>query len=478
MSWIHSVLFLFLTFPWCVVTGESSPEVTDDGAPMEKTEREALYSAIQGFVGDSWNGSDLYPDPCGWTPIQGVSCDLYGDLWYVTDLTLGLVHENSLPCDTSLKIKPQLFKLKHLKSLTFFNCFTSPITIAKEDWINFGSSLESLEFRANPGLNGELPETIGSLTKLKSLVVLENGFNGNLPASLCNLTRLQRLVLAGNLFNGTIPDCFNGFKDLLILDLSRNLFSGTLPLSIGEMVSLLKLDLSNNQLEGKLPQEIGFLKNLTLLDLRNNRISGGLFENVVKIRSLSDLVLSGNPMGSDDDDMMGIKWEDMGSLVILDLSKMGLRGEIPSGLASLKRLRFLGLNDNNLTGTVPSKELETLPCLGALYINGNNLTGELGFSRNFYEKMGTRFKASKNPNLCQRVVSESHQRCVGLKPCMMEKREGGLVIKQTWSNLKEKEDESSSSTGVMVTRHVLSNGFIWDLLLLVLSLVLVLYYYY
>lgn len=37
---------------------------------MEKREQEALYSAIQGFVGEWWNGSDLYPDPCGWTPIQ------------------------------------------------------------------------------------------------------------------------------------------------------------------------------------------------------------------------------------------------------------------------------------------------------------------------------------------------------------------------------------------------------------------------
>lgn len=81
MSWIHSVLFLFLTFRWCV-TGESSPEVTDDGAPMEKTEQEALYSAIQGFVGDSWNGSDLYPDPCGWTPIQVLVLLSYKSLIY------------------------------------------------------------------------------------------------------------------------------------------------------------------------------------------------------------------------------------------------------------------------------------------------------------------------------------------------------------------------------------------------------------
>lgn len=41
-----------------------------DMAPMEKQEKDALYSTIQGFVGNWWNGSDLYPDPCGWTPIQ------------------------------------------------------------------------------------------------------------------------------------------------------------------------------------------------------------------------------------------------------------------------------------------------------------------------------------------------------------------------------------------------------------------------
>lgn len=42
----------------------------DDLSPMEENEQESLYLAIQDFVGKDWNGSDLYPDPCGWTPIQ------------------------------------------------------------------------------------------------------------------------------------------------------------------------------------------------------------------------------------------------------------------------------------------------------------------------------------------------------------------------------------------------------------------------
>ena len=52
-----------------VVFGDGE-EAETLGALMEKREQEALYSVIQGFVGKSWNGSDLYPDPCGWTPIQ------------------------------------------------------------------------------------------------------------------------------------------------------------------------------------------------------------------------------------------------------------------------------------------------------------------------------------------------------------------------------------------------------------------------
>ena len=51
---------------WC--DGDSEEAVVV--APMKKTEQDNLYSAIQGFAGNSWNGSDLFPDPCGWTPIQ------------------------------------------------------------------------------------------------------------------------------------------------------------------------------------------------------------------------------------------------------------------------------------------------------------------------------------------------------------------------------------------------------------------------
>lgn len=58
------VIFILCLVAWSFGEGDIGM------APMEKTEQEALYSVIQGFVGSWWNGSDLYPDPCGWTPIQ------------------------------------------------------------------------------------------------------------------------------------------------------------------------------------------------------------------------------------------------------------------------------------------------------------------------------------------------------------------------------------------------------------------------
>ncbi|PIN25938.1 hypothetical protein CDL12_01352 [Handroanthus impetiginosus] len=387
-------------------------------APMKRTEQEALYSAIQGFVGKWWNGSDLYPDPCGWTPIQGVSCDLFDGLWFVTELSIGPVHDNSLNCDQNVEFSPNLFALKHLRSLSFFNCFVSPFSIPTSNWEMLAESLESLEFRSNRGLTGQVPTTFGELKNLKSLVLMENGLSGELPQSIGNLIDLRRLNLAGNSFRGQIPDNFGGLNNLLILDISRNTLSGSLPVSFGGLISLLKLDLSFNQLEGEIPLELGNLKNLTLLDLSNNRLSGGLTKSLQELSSLQELVLSNNPIGGD---IMNLEWQNLRSLTALDLSNMSLTGGIPESIAEVKGLRFLGLNDNKLTGDIPQK-LQNLPNVSAMYIHGNNLTGELKFQEWFYGKMGRRFGAWGNPNLCypSALISRSYNVPFGVKECQKE----------------------------------------------------------
>ncbi|KAF8399185.1 hypothetical protein HHK36_015050 [Tetracentron sinense] len=414
----QTMFFLFLLLDLDVVcTGEADTSI----APMETTEQEALYSVIQGFVGKWWNGSDLYPDPCGWTPIQGVSCDLFDGFWYVAVLNIGAIYENSLGCTPNVEFRPHLFKFKHLKTLSFYNCFTLSykhlITIPTQNWEKLAGSLESLEFRSNPGLIGQIPTSFGGLGKLQSLVLLENRLSGELPRCIGNLVNLRRLVLAGNRFTGQIPDSLGGLNELLIFDSSRNSLSGPLPLTFGGLTSLLKLDLSNNLLEGELTREIGNLKNLTLLDLRNNNFSGGLTQSLQEMVSLEEMVLSNNPIGGD---IMSFGFQNLQNLVILDLSNMSLTGEIPESMTDLKRLRFLGLNNNNIWGNI-SPKLAALPCINALYLNGNNLTGELKFSERFFGKMGRRFGAWSNPNLCYPVelMSTGHVP-FGVKPCQKE----------------------------------------------------------
>ncbi|XP_040367802.1 piriformospora indica-insensitive protein 2 [Rosa chinensis] len=384
---------------------------------MQEKEQQALYSTIQGFVGNWWNGSDLYPDPCGWTPIQGVYCDLYNGFWYVAVINIGPLYDNYLPCTPNAEFSHYLFKLKHLKVLSFFNCFLSPITISHLNWERLSNSIESLEFRSNPGLIGRIPNTFGYLTKLQSLVLLQNGLQGKLPNQMGNLVNLRRLVLAGNNLSGKIPVSLGRLTKLLILDASRNKLSGSLPLTFGSLISLLKLDLSNNMIEGKFPVELGRLKSLTLLDLGSNKISGGLVQSLQEMVSLKELVISNNPIGGG---LVRIQWHNLHKLEILDLSSTFLTGHIPKSLAEMKRLRFLGLNNNNLSGRI-SPMLESLPCIGALYLYGNNFTGEVKFSEGFYWKMGRRFGAWNNPNLCYRAESSSPQYVpYGVKPCQQE----------------------------------------------------------
>ncbi|XP_022855204.1 piriformospora indica-insensitive protein 2-like, partial [Olea europaea var. sylvestris] len=358
---------------------------------------------------------------------QGVGCDLFDGFWYVTDLSFGPVQDNSLSCAQNVEFRPQLFALKHLKSLSFFNCFVPPhhypVAIPIENWQAFAGSLESLEFRSNPGLIGQIPLSFGYLRNLRSLVLLENGLTGELPTFIGNLTKLRRLNLAGNSFAGGVPVNFGGLNQLLILDLSRNLLSGPLPSTFGGLTSLLKLDLSNNQLEGKIPQEIGKLKNLTLLDLSNNKFSGWLPTLFEEMSSLEQLVLSNNPTGGD---LMNLAWHNLICLTALDLSNTSLTGGVPDSISELKRLRFLGLNDNLLTGEISTK-LETLPNINAMHIYGNNLTGELKFSERFYRKLGRRFGAWDNPNLCYQsgLISRINVP-FGVKQCQQYENETGL----------------------------------------------------
>lgn len=359
--------------------------------------------------------------------------------------------ENSLECSQNSTFTPSLFELKHLKVLSFFNCFSAnqPTTLPLNGWDKLAGSLETLEFRSNEGLNGEIPIDLFGLTNLQSLVLMENGFVGKLPDEIDNLISLRRLSLSGNRFTGALPNSFGkAMNELLILDLSSNSLSGSIPSAIGDLTSLLKLDLSNNLFSGSLPRELGALKNLTLLDLRNNSLSGGWIQSLQGMLSLQYMLLSNNPLGGN---LMEFGWEKLKNLSNLDLSNMGLSGVIPESIAGLKRLRLLALNNNQLSGEV-SLKLAALPDLKALYLNGNNLTGELAFSEEFFERMGRRFTSWNNRNLCFRAE--------GFVPSGVELcREEGVAVQKSKKKFGgENQGQGSSFMALIGFQTRSSNG--------------------
>ena len=61
----------------------------------------------------------------------------------------------------------------------------------------------------------------------------------------------------------------------------------------------------------------------------------------------------------------------MTSLVTLQLSSNSLGGSLPTTIGSLKRLKVLGIDNNRLTGTVPSQICNLPHDMGTLAINAN-----------------------------------------------------------------------------------------------------------
>jgi hypothetical protein len=61
----------------------------------------------------------------------------------------------------------------------------------------------------------------------------------------------------------------------------------------------------------------------------------------------------------------------------IDLSSNNLQGEIPEVLTLLADVRVLWLNNNALVGGIPGEIVGSMPLLGILYMQGNQLTGPI-----------------------------------------------------------------------------------------------------
>jgi len=124
-------------------------------------------------------------------------------------------------------------------------------------------------------LIGALPEALGSLSALTSLIISDNTeLRGEIPITLSSISTLQHLVLSDNSLEGPIPSELGSLTNLRSLILSGNMLSSSIPASLGGLPLLVELRLDNNSLSGEIPAEVGELSQITRLYLSENNLEG------------------------------------------------------------------------------------------------------------------------------------------------------------------------------------------------------------
>ncbi|KAF6253771.1 hypothetical protein COO60DRAFT_388523 [Scenedesmus sp. NREL 46B-D3] len=196
----------------------------------------------------------------------------------------------------------------------------------------------------------------------------------HLAPSACNAAgRLTRLVLAGQgLACAAFPPQLGQLAALQRLDLSGNSLEGVTMQQVAEVVSrmpaLQELALGSTRLGGSLTCDLP--QSLKVLDVAYNRLQGSLPACLVD--RLSELYVPGNALSGSLPAPAAAS--PLATLYANSQRDGGLSGSIPVSFGSLRRLQFINLSNNKLSGALPG-----LPAgLKLLNISGNSVTGRLG----------------------------------------------------------------------------------------------------
>ncbi|XP_051208460.1 uncharacterized protein [Lolium perenne] len=261
--------------------------------------------------------------------------------------------------------------------------------------VGMASGLELLSFATN-NLSGAIPAIIGSLTNLVLLDLAENEFSGTIPRTLGNLTRLKILRLYNNKLTGRLPDEFGNMTALHKLSVSTNMLEGELPAGLFRLPDLIYIIAFENFFSGIIPPISS--SQLTVISMADNNFSGELppglclsadrlqflgldrnqFAGTVPAcyRNLTKLVrirLAHNRLAGDVSDIFGSH----PNLYYIDLSGNSFDGKLTEQWAQqLKNLRYLNLDGNKITGTVPPG-FGNMAALNDLSLASNLLAGAI-----------------------------------------------------------------------------------------------------
>ncbi|RZB61670.1 Receptor-like protein EIX2 [Glycine soja] len=235
-------------------------------------------------------------------------------------------------------------------------------------WVHW-QALVHLNLGSN-NLSGVIPNSMGYLSQLESLLLDDNRFSGYIPSTLQNCSTMKFIDMGNNQLSDAIPDWMWEMKYLMVLRLRSNNFNGSITEKICQLSSLIVLDLGNNSLSGSIPNCLDDMKTMAGEDdFFANPLSYSYGSDFSYNHYKETLVLV--PKGDE------LEYRDNLILVrMTDLSSNKLSGAIPSEISKLSALRFLNLSRNHLSGGIPN-DMGKMKLLESLDLSLNNISGQI-----------------------------------------------------------------------------------------------------
>nr|GMD87003.1 probable LRR receptor-like serine/threonine-protein kinase At3g47570 [Ipomoea batatas] len=161
-----------------------------------------------------------------------------------------------------------------------------------------------------------------------------------------------------------------------------NLLRGRLPISISNATSLHHFDVRHNDFYGGVPSFSG-LERLKLLALYDNPLGNGKSTDLDFMSSLLNSTATLLTLYLDNCNFGGVLPRfiaNFSHLKDFQLEENIIGGYLPSEIHLLVNLQYLDLSENVIGGTIPSSWGGSLQQLIGLYLEGNNLFGEIPIS--------------------------------------------------------------------------------------------------
>ncbi|XP_062004695.1 probable LRR receptor-like serine/threonine-protein kinase At3g47570 [Rosa rugosa] len=228
----------------------------------------------------------------------------------------------------------------------------------------------------NNNFYGEIPQEMGRLLRLQYLNMSQNSFGAKIPTNISHCTQLTMIDVFSNKLIGPIPDQLSSLLKLTVLWIGRNNLTGTIPRWIGNFSSLFALSLGENNLQGSIPNELGRLTALQRFILTSNNLSGMIPSSIYNISSISYFTVTQNQLHGEIPQNIGIT---LPNLEVFAGGANKFTGTIPVSLSNASQLSILEFSRNSFTGKLPAESLGRLKRLVRLYFDLNRLgSGQAG----------------------------------------------------------------------------------------------------